>query len=728
MTVSPFKPNKILLGLLLPFLGQNMAWADEAKAEADTAKLDTVVVIGKKVTPADKPFKTIGGVSHRGEDTLGEGATSILRGIPGTFTQHDVGQPGIQVNIRGMEGFGRVNTMIDGVQQAGFQSNPAHGSSGTTAYVDENLLVGIDVQRGGVNGADGAGSLGGAVNFRTIGVDDLVQDGRRWGAKALYRFGSNGYGYNNLLSAAFKETAFGGQGSVGAIFAGTQRKTSQYENAAGEENIYQSSNKDAQSELFKIHIRPDEEQSIELSHLVNRSEFENNLTPMKVVNRTNYLKYEYDPMSDWVKVAFNLNYNKMSQFYTDKNTHDRMHGKKTTSPAVGMTLQNTSEWQVGDVDFKWVNGLKLHRVRYESNLAQEQQRDLSHGESLQKSLFTALDWEKGAWSGAFGLAHNRYQLKGNTAACGEYVLVCAQLTGTLGGAQEYTKSHDFNPSVSLAYQATDWLQVYSKWSKTSRSPTIQEVFYPDLHNRPIGMNIFLKPESSENRELGFNVFKNGFLHSDDSLRLKVNYFNNKIKNYIFNEQYYLCDTGLGLPITCGIDDDGLDGAYGLYANAPGTSTIKGFEVEGRYDIGRVYATVSWSKTETNLPRDFMAEFGVGRISDLPETYWDVTLGSRWLNDALVLGTRISHTGHSLAPGGYDFDNQELIDQPLRKNPKLVDLFATYTFGKEAVVTVNVTNVANKQHSHALSRATLGSPMDAGTGSGRTYSLGLSMKF
>ncbi|MBP6862680.1 MAG: TonB-dependent receptor [Neisseriaceae bacterium] len=726
MNVSPFKPNKIRLGLLLPLFGANMAWAEDVKSEADSVKLDTVVVIGKKVTAADKPFKTVGGVSHRGEDVFGEGANSMLRGIPGTFTQHDVGQPGVRVNIRGLEGFGRVNSMIDGVQQSGFQSNMAHGSSGNTTYVDENLLVGVDVMRGGVSGADGAGSLGGAVNFRTIGVDDLVKDGRRWGAKALYRFGSNGYGYNSMLGAGLKETAFGGHGSVGLVFAGTQRKTGQYENAAGEENIYQSSDKKTHSELFKIHIRPDEEQSLELSHVVNRSEFENNLTPLRVVNRTNYLKYEYDPLSDWVKLAFNLNYNKMEQYYTDKDPDARLHDKYTTAPAVGLTFQNTSEWQWGDVDLKWVNGLKLHRVRYGSNLSKEYSRDLGQGESKQKSLFSSLDWQSGAWSGAFGLTHNRYQMKVSTPDCEEFILLCLMQTGNLGGEDSKVKSNDWNPSVSLAHQSTDWLQVYGKWSKTSRAPTAQEVFYPDLHGRPIGINTAMRPEKAENRELGFNIFKDGLFKEDDAARLKVNYFHSKVKDYIYNEQSYYCNTDIGLVLPCLSDD--ADGAYGFYANKPGNSTIKGYEIEGSYDIGRFFTRFTWTRTETVLPRDVMAEFGVGGISDLPETYWDVTLGSRWLNDALVIGTKISHTGTSLAPGGFDMDTETVVDQKLRKNPKLVDVFASYALGKESSLSMMVTNVANKQHSHALSRATLGSPMDAGTGSGRTYSVGLSMKF
>ncbi|MBP6563433.1 MAG: hypothetical protein KA214_08190, partial [Neisseriaceae bacterium] len=98
MSAFQCRPNKILLSLLLPVFGHGMVVAAEAKPEPDGAQLDTVVVVGKRINAADKPFKTIGGVSHRGPDVLGEGATNMLRGIPGAFTQHDIGQPGVQVN------------------------------------------------------------------------------------------------------------------------------------------------------------------------------------------------------------------------------------------------------------------------------------------------------------------------------------------------------------------------------------------------------------------------------------------------------------------------------------------------------------------------------------------------------------------------------------------------------------------------------------------------------
>ncbi|MCA0341802.1 MAG: TonB-dependent receptor plug domain-containing protein, partial [Proteobacteria bacterium] len=51
------------------------------------------------------------------QDRYAGDVMQVLRSAPGTFTREPADQPGITVNIRGMQGMGRVNSMIDGVPQ-----------------------------------------------------------------------------------------------------------------------------------------------------------------------------------------------------------------------------------------------------------------------------------------------------------------------------------------------------------------------------------------------------------------------------------------------------------------------------------------------------------------------------------------------------------------------------------------------------------------------------------
>ena len=84
-------------------------------------QLDTVDVSGGRVEgfTTDTPYLTPGAVSHISEETIdrfrGSSPADIFRGTPGVLSgEARNGGGGIDVNIRGMQGMGRVATTIDG--------------------------------------------------------------------------------------------------------------------------------------------------------------------------------------------------------------------------------------------------------------------------------------------------------------------------------------------------------------------------------------------------------------------------------------------------------------------------------------------------------------------------------------------------------------------------------------------------------------------------------------
>ena len=86
--------------------------------------------------------------------TLNENLQSLdasLRSMAGTYTQIDPLQGAVNVNVRGMSGLGRVNTMVDGVTQTYFGMAPAsyHGGAGSSAgaLIDPNFLAEVDIDR-----------------------------------------------------------------------------------------------------------------------------------------------------------------------------------------------------------------------------------------------------------------------------------------------------------------------------------------------------------------------------------------------------------------------------------------------------------------------------------------------------------------------------------------------------------------------------------------------------
>ena len=114
--------------------------------------------------------------------------------------------------------------MIDGVRQ-NFRFT-GHEAQGFT-YVDPSLLAGIEIARGAVSTAGGAGALAGAANFRTLDVEDILKPGQRRRADQPVRGASNGVGCRRW---ARRLRGSGGRSIAGAI---SRREPNNYENGDG---------------------------------------------------------------------------------------------------------------------------------------------------------------------------------------------------------------------------------------------------------------------------------------------------------------------------------------------------------------------------------------------------------------------------------------------------------------------------------------------------------------
>ncbi|MEI2417009.1 TonB-dependent hemoglobin/transferrin/lactoferrin family receptor [Orrella sp. JC864] len=125
-------------------------------------------------------------------------AAELIQDTPGVASAVNRLNPGLSVNIRGMQDFGRVNMMIDGMRQNFVQAG--HMQRNGEMYVDSELLSDVVIERGPRTSVHGAGAIGGSVNFRTLDFDDIIPAGRDMGFRLRANTGSNGV--NFLGSAA----------------------------------------------------------------------------------------------------------------------------------------------------------------------------------------------------------------------------------------------------------------------------------------------------------------------------------------------------------------------------------------------------------------------------------------------------------------------------------------------------------------------------------------------
>jgi hemoglobin/transferrin/lactoferrin receptor protein len=182
---------------------------DATPATQGETKLKRIVIGSDTAAPVDIVNKPAA-VSVIDTETVRERMTgkidTAIRMTPGAFTRQLDEQPGVTVNIRGMQGMGRVNQMIDGVPQT-FRNLSGHtGTFDNMVYVDQNLLAGVDITRGAAPGADGMGTLSGAANFRTIGIDDVLLPGKDYGGLVTLQAGTNGYDFSRLTAGGWRNS------------------------------------------------------------------------------------------------------------------------------------------------------------------------------------------------------------------------------------------------------------------------------------------------------------------------------------------------------------------------------------------------------------------------------------------------------------------------------------------------------------------------------------------
>lgn len=205
-------------GLTCRRTGSNSFTLEPApRASADSVQLGTLRVEGASGQgggdggegggTSETPYVTSAPTAHISAETIdryrGTSPADILRGTAGVMSGEARNSgSSIDVNIRGMQGFGRVVTTVDGAENAVTVYQGYQGVSNRT-FVDPDFIGGIDITKG----ADAA-SWGNAGNvaMRTLGVADIVEPGETWGIRVKGSIAGNtskpntgdlaGYGLN----------------------------------------------------------------------------------------------------------------------------------------------------------------------------------------------------------------------------------------------------------------------------------------------------------------------------------------------------------------------------------------------------------------------------------------------------------------------------------------------------------------------------------------------------
>ncbi|MDH4981195.1 TonB-dependent hemoglobin/transferrin/lactoferrin family receptor [Hyphomicrobium sp. D-2] len=199
------------------------ASADSGGATVDGAiALDTIDVSGSAASAGfqgtpDWVYETPASVSIISREAIKTVPTrdtrDLLSNAAGVYSGEGNGSfPTVSPNIRGLQDSGRVVVSVDGARQnaqrgMGFGTGMgSYGSNSGQAFVDSAFIREVDIAKTTDAKAGSAGSLGGRVDFRTVGADDLIAPGAKTGVELNVLRGTNEYDFQGSALAAFRLT------------------------------------------------------------------------------------------------------------------------------------------------------------------------------------------------------------------------------------------------------------------------------------------------------------------------------------------------------------------------------------------------------------------------------------------------------------------------------------------------------------------------------------------
>ena len=441
------------------FTGDRQVTLTRVEQQAGALALATTTVTG--LHPQDWVYSTPRAVSVVGREQLDRNpprhAAEMLEEAPGVYSAVSQQDPGLSVNIRGIQDYGRVNMSVDGMRQNYQQSG--HQQRNGTFYVDPELLSEVVIEKGATSTQGGAGVIGGVANFRTLEAADLLKDGKQIGGRIRLTSGLGGRsnGTHFIGSSAFAvgtdvwdmlvaaserhlgDYNPGTRGSIGELRSGAAYMPASEERIKNTTVAYSGSV--MRSRLLKLGLNLPVEQRLQLSYLVTEVDYDdvNMMTAEKPqlweklgssnVKAQNFaLDYSYAPDNPLIDFKAKLYH---VDTRNDQSTLARGISKAYDvtyqTNTYGAQAQNLSTFALTDLATLKANyGVEFFydKVRPDSNQRVEAGSALTasaaesitpKGDRAMGSLFGRLDFDYDGWLNLnAGLRYDRYRLRGDT--------------------------------------------------------------------------------------------------------------------------------------------------------------------------------------------------------------------------------------------------------------------------------------------------------------------------
>jgi len=722
--------------------------------------LDTIDVSGAsaKEAAADEPYQTPGSSAYISSETLdlvpAITASDMFKNTPGVLGNSSHNGPQMDLNIRGMQGMNRVKVMVEGTQQ---DSSLHRGYNGpdNRAYVDQDLISGITIEKGPGTGPYGSGTTGGVVNMKTLSPDDILLDGKTYGVRL--RGGVIGGtadpspvgttasavrerpGWFDLDSAAgsasaafayrddnYEFVAAAVRRRHGNYFAGKNGNPTYllYQNPAynlppaptpyslikpGAEVL--NSAEDTTSTLLKAKFKFDGGQSIEIGHIGYESTYGYvypldtappgrrfvQEPPSTTKSDRAYARYRWNPAdNDLIDFSANAWLTDGTEF---TNGYSRLPASSDIS-AYGFEAWNNSRLDTAIGHFLVTYGAEHSQSeidQYPGNATYAFGGERKVSGAYVNAKWTPIDFV--TLNG--GIRYDRYETAGPSRVCDAFN-VCTYLDSGNSGS-------GVSPSAGVTLEPIKGLQFFTQYTEGYRPPSIRESI--GTTQSGIVPNPALDAERSRNWEFGANLLQRDLVVDGDKALFKVAYFDSLYDDYIAVEYVN--------PLTA---------PQPQFQNVL-TAKITGWEISGSYDAGVLFASGNvtiYDEVEYCAPgaATVACNSFLGAITNYegvpPEYSGSVTIGTRLFDEKLVLGGRAFFFGER-ATGTLQPNGQTLFNFVHWRPDTIFDAFASYQINDNMELSSSIENVFDRYYLEPLIQARTPSP-------GRTMRANMTLKY
>lgn len=676
------------LGLLLSGLPVSYSFTGERRVNVErVAQVAGALELGATQVNAgridDWVYETPRSVSVIGREQIDRHpprhAADMLQDTAGVYTSTSYQEPGLSVNIRGIQDYGRVNMTIDGARQNFQQSG--HQQRNGEVFVDPELLSGIDISKGPNSGMGGAGVIGGTANFRTLDIDDIVDADRREGVRLRGSTGLGGYDNGNHfagslaaglrtseqveLLAAFSRKRMGeyAPGSRGDSFPGSSTYSGdRYQ------DIVSLTDQDMDSQLFKIYWHLGNGHDFKFTHLATEVDYTSGgtydavrndagweaVTRNEVESTTTALDYNWNNGDPWIDLAAKLYFARTRNHqqadavaadyssllppvaaYCMANPAGSICPQGSDAYALtyetrtwGLNLQNTSRFNLPLFEASWNYGSELsydktdpktQGVENVDTYGNETAGTTPPGERWLASLFTSLTLQHDDWLRLdAGLRYDRYRLWGDTG------FTTLDSRGEITGIPntripvEYSVDDQrghLSPTLSLAITPLKGVQLYANYGEGWRPPAITETLISGQH---LGVNdgTIMLPNPSLKAEES-RTWETGVNLKFDDLMMSGDSFRAKLAYFNTKVDNYIRLANVGRPGAAFL-------SIGHYApvNMLDPVRLRGFELETEYDAGGWYIRGNATRVDYHTGQNSYRLFYLGGAQGATADYWN----------------------------------------------------------------------------------------------------------